>query len=204
MNIVNKVFSFFAFFQLALILLFFIFFIQTTNYVFFILIIIMLYLLPAMLLRIFNLIRPIEQNNSIFSLKTYSPWWISHQLQSLYTHVPWIENLLKLFPGLYSFWLRLWGSTIGKNVYWTPGCIVYDRNLIEVGDNVVFGEKSILVSHVIGPRKNELSIFVKKIVIKKNSFIGAKCHIAAGNILPEGSFLKVKTDLHPHFEISND
>ena len=64
-----------------------------------------------------------------------------HQLQVLYSAFP----ALRLVPGLYSAWLRLWGSRVGRAVYWTPQVKITDRGLLKVGDGVVFGHRVVSI-----------------------------------------------------------
>ena len=63
---------------------------------------------------------PLHQRLSRLSDRTYAPWWGMHQIQVLYIAIPQLEAVLRLVPGLYSQWLRLWGSKVGRRVYWTP------------------------------------------------------------------------------------
>jgi hypothetical protein len=77
-----------------------------------------IYLFPLISFRLMNFLFPIIQGKSSLSTKKYSPWWGGHQIQIIYYAVPQFEGLLRIIPGAFSLWLRLWGSSIGKNVYW--------------------------------------------------------------------------------------
>ena len=66
-------------------------------------------------------------------------WWTTWQLQMLFNRIALIEEMLRLIPGFYSGWLRLWGARIGRLTLWSPGVRVYDRTLLEIGDDVVIG-----------------------------------------------------------------
>jgi hypothetical protein len=70
-----------------------------------------IYLLPVVCYRLHNALWPVESGGSYLIGKSYSPWWGGHQLQLIYLAAPWLEGLLRLVPGVYSAWLRLWGST---------------------------------------------------------------------------------------------
>ena len=79
---------------------------------------------------------------------------------AMVVHVQWqiVFNRLRLggsrrrlVPGLYSLWLRIWGSRVGRLVYWSPGLEVLDRSLLDVGDQVVFGIGVRLNPHVLMP-----------------------------------------------------
>ncbi len=77
-------------------------------------------------------------------------WWACFQCQVLFLRFPALEELLRLLPGVYSLWLRLWGSRIGRLTYWAPGAIILDRGFLEVGEQVVFGAGVRLNPHVLG------------------------------------------------------
>ncbi len=77
-------------------------------------------------------------------------WWISWQLQMLFNRLPWIEELMRLVPGLYSFWLRLWGARVGRLTLWSPGVRIFDRPLLQIGDDVVLGMDARLAGHFGG------------------------------------------------------
>ena len=102
-----------------------------------------IYLLPVLCYRLHNALWPVEPGGSYLIGEAYSPWWGGHQLQLIYLAAPWLEGLLRLIPGLYSAWLRLWGSTVGKSVYWTPQVEIGDRGLMIIGDQVIFGHRAV-------------------------------------------------------------
>ncbi|NET74012.1 MAG: acyl transferase, partial [Sphaerospermopsis sp. SIO1G2] len=133
--------------------------------------------------------------------KKYSPWWGSHQIQVIYIAIPLLESILRLIPGMFSLWLKLWGSKIGKNVYWTPSLEIADRSLLEIGDNVVIGHRVSISSHVIKPKKENLMLYVKKVKIGNNVFVGGGSMIAPGVVINDGQFIQVNTILLPNQKI---
>ena len=160
------------------------------------LVIFCLYILPVLVYRIHQKIYPIKEGVSYLLDDKYSPWWGSHQLQVIYIAFPFLESLLRLIPGLFSFWLRLWGAKIGNNVYWTPRLEIADRGLIEIGDNVIFGYGVELYSHVIKPKKKNLILYVKKIKIGSNIFLGAGSRLGPGVVVEDGTYIPILTDLY--------
>jgi hypothetical protein len=76
-------------------------------------------------------------------------WWACFQCQVLFLRFPALEEILRLIPGLYSIWLRLWGSRIGRLTYWAPGTIILDRGFLDIGDHVVFGAGVRINPHVV-------------------------------------------------------
>ncbi|MGB3508572.1 MAG: acyl transferase [Microcoleaceae cyanobacterium] len=157
-----------------------------------------LYGIPLIIYRIHNFFYPLEAGVTYLLGKKYSPWWGSHQIQTIYIAFPVLETLLRLIPGLFSIWLRLWGAKIGKNIYWTPKLEIADRGLIEIGENVIFGYGIGLYSHVIKPKNDNLMLYVKKIKIGNNVFIGAGCRFGPGVNIKDETFIPVTTDLYPN------
>ena len=142
-----------------------------------------LYVLPAILFRIHVLVSPIRETLTPITgqgAPKYSAWWGTHQLQMLFVTFPALEAALRLVPGAYSAWLRLWGAKIGKRVYWTPQVEILDRSLLEVGDDVVFGHQVTLCAHVVTPNPKGLRLYVKRIKIGHRSLIGARSELGPG------------------------
>ena len=83
--------------------------------------------------------------------KGYCPWYGTYMIQNIYITFPSFERLLRLIPGAFSAWLRLWGSNVGNNVYWTSQLEVFDRSLVEIGENCVFGFDVMMSSHMVRP-----------------------------------------------------
>src|SRR5215813_15128228 len=77
------------------------------------------YLLPPLTLRLHNLIWPLDEGPLNLAEPKYAAWWGAHQIQLIFIALPQLEAILRLIPGCYSMWLRLWGSRIGRGVYWT-------------------------------------------------------------------------------------
>src|ERR1700759_382013 len=71
------------------------------------------YLLPPLTLRLHNLIWPLTEGRTNLAEPKYSAWWGAHQIQLLFFALPQLEAILRLIPGCYSVWLRLWGSHVG-------------------------------------------------------------------------------------------
>jgi hypothetical protein len=155
-----------------------------------------LYLVPPLTFRLHSRFRPIVKSLSNLSDRRYSPWWGAHQIQVIYTAVPQLEAVLRLVPGLYSAWLRLWGSRVGRHVYWTPNVEITDRHLLDIGDRVVCGHKCKFLGHAIKPRGGDLTLYTRTIKIGNDVFIGAGSRIGPGASVADGVFLPVLTDVH--------
>jgi acetyltransferase-like isoleucine patch superfamily enzyme len=139
-----------------------------------------IYLLPILCMHIHNWFAPLKEGATNLTELRYSPWWGVHQFQAIFNSIPAFEAILRLIPGAYSSWLRLWGSTIGKKIHWTPLVEIIDRSLLEVGDHVIFGHKVACVSHVILHKPDQLLLYVKRVTIGNHVFVGAGSRFAPG------------------------
>lgn len=165
-----------------------------------------IYLYPVLAFRLVNLFKPLQEGNFNLSKREYSPWWGSHQFQLIYYACPFLEAVLRLIPGVYSFWLRLWGAKLGKNIYWTPNVEISDRPLLEISTGVVVGHKVHFLSHVIIPYKNSLRLYVKKIQVGTGCFLGAGSRLGPGVVVDDGVVLQVLTDgaINQHFKAQSN
>ncbi len=157
-----------------------------------------LYGLPLLSYRIHNYFFPLQEGISFLVGSEYSPWWGSYQFQLIYITFPCLESLLRLIPGAFSLWLRLWGSQIGCHVIWTPALQLSDRGLLHVGDRVIFGHDVGLYCHIIKPKRDNLMLYVRSIQIGGDVFVGAGSRLAAGVQIEAGSYLPILTDVYPN------
>jgi acetyltransferase-like isoleucine patch superfamily enzyme len=156
------------------------------------------YALPLVTFRTLDRWRPLREGRARLDAPVYSPWWASHQCQALFIAVPQLEGVLQLVPGCFSLWLRLWGSRIGRAVYWTPRVEIADRSLLEVGDRVVVGHKVEIYAHSIRPTRAGLVLHVRRIVIGRDVFVGAGTRIGPGVRIADGVHVPLLSDLYPH------
>ena len=75
---------------------------------------------------------------------------------------------------------------------------IADRGLLEIGDRVVFGHAIGIYSHVIKPKKQDLMLYVKKVQIGSNVFLGAGSYLGPGVVVEEGTFVPVNSRLYPN------
>lgn len=163
-----------------------------------------IYGFPLLIYRLHQWRYPVAEGISYLQGDVYSPWWGSHQIQMIFIAIPPLEAILRLIPGAFSMWLRLWGSTIGRQVYWTPGIEIADRGLLKVGDRVVFGHGVGLYAHVIKPKKSNLMLYVKAISIGSDVFVGAGSRFAAGSAIAASTYVPATTDVRPNGELGNE
>ncbi|MEM9905567.1 MAG: acyl transferase [Cyanobacteria bacterium P01_D01_bin.44] len=157
-----------------------------------------IYGLPVVVYRFHTWFYPISEGISYLQGEQYSPWWGSHQIQAIYIAFPTLETVLRLIPGMFSAWLRLWGAEIGQHVYWTPALEIADRGLLSIGDGVVIGHRVGLYAHVIKPKRQDLMLYVKPIQIGAGAFVGAGSHLGPGVVVEAGGYLSAGSDVYPN------
>jgi len=140
-----------------------------------------LYLLPPFLARLVLLLFPIKNTHIPFGSKEFMTWWFLSSLQTIFSRFPFLEELLRSVPSLYSMWLRLWGAKIGKMTFWAPNTTILDRSFLEVGDFISFGMGVRLNPHVIATNdEGERELLLASIVIGDHSLIGGYSLLTTG------------------------
>jgi hypothetical protein len=130
--------------------------------------------------------------------RAYKVWWFTHQWQALFNRLSWIEDLLRLVPGVYSLWINLWGGNVSTMVYWSPGCIVIDRPLVIVEPFAVIGGQSGLVGH-LGRIADDGSYVVDIAAprVGRGAMMGARSALGPGSMLEAGRMLPAGRMLAP-------
>ncbi|QHG17131.1 acyl transferase [Nostoc sp. ATCC 53789] len=201
MTVLSKIFSFFPAFILLLTGAAIVYLAYSPNVFSILAVFLSIYGLPVLVYRLHEWVYPVREGISYLQGKEYSPWWGSHQIQVIYIAIPALEALLRLIPGVFSCWLRLWGAKVGRDVYWTTRLEIADRSLLEIGDRVVIGHGIGIYSHIIKPRKQNLMLYVKKVKIGSNVFVGAGSNLAPGVVIADGSYLPAATKLYPNQKV---
>lgn len=153
------------------------------------------YLLPVLCFRMHEALWPLREGRSRIDAPGYSPWWGGHQFQLMYNAFPALESALRLLPGVYSAWLRLWGSHVGRRVYWTPRVEVADRSLLDIGDGVVFGHLTACYAHLIKPHRGGLVLYVRRIRIGDGAFLSAGSRLGPGVRIAAGTVVPLLSDV---------
>ena len=157
-----------------------------------------LFIVPPLAVRIILMIRPLPSSDIAIGSTPFLTWWLTSQWQVIFNRLPWIEEVIRLVPGLYVVWLRLWGARVGKLVYWTPGLRILDRSLIEIGDRVVFGVGVQIVPHIIMPNKDgQLVLRVAPVRIGSEALVGGYSLLLAGSWIGPGEASPGKRELRP-------
>ncbi|MCP4413740.1 MAG: hypothetical protein GY808_14365 [Gammaproteobacteria bacterium] len=145
-----------------------------------------LYLLPPLLARFILMIFPFDSTHIHTNSSCFLAWWALANLQTIFVRFGFLEEFLRLIPGVYSAWLRLWGARIGKLTYWAPGTIILDRSFLNIGNNVIFGAGVRLNSHVISEDEKEGGqLLLSDIVIGDHCLIGGYSLLTAGTQICE-------------------
>ena len=197
MSLFGKLISLFPFLHGLLIVASVIAFIVEPTPITCVTIVVCTYLFPLFIFRAHNLVCRLEEGTYSI-VQGYSPWYGTHMIQTMFIAFPRLETALRLIPGVFSLWLRLWGSKVGSNVYFTPHFEVADRSLLDIGNNCVFGYDVKIASHVISPsRELGLKIYIKKVVIEDGGFVGATSRLAPGVHVKKGALVKATTNVYP-------
>jgi hypothetical protein len=152
---------------------------------------VILLLLPPLLVRLSTWRRPLPIGRIELASPEFLHWWFTAQCQIVFARLPWLEELLRLVPALYSIWLRAWGAKIGALVYWSPGVVILDRSLVHIGDRVAFGTGARLDPHVIAPVSHGRgALYLAPITVGSDALVGAYstllpgCVVAASEVTP--------------------
>jgi hypothetical protein len=155
------------------------------------------YFLPPLCFRLHDRVCPLRPGREDLSDGgRYSPWWGSQQFQILYALIPQLEILLRLVPGAYSAWLRLWGSKIGHGVFWAPVLDVIDRSLLDIGNGVFFGHRVSLCGHTVLPKAGRQMLFVARVRVGDGAFISGACALGLGARVAAGEFVPLESILY--------
>ncbi len=143
-----------------------------------------LYLIPPLLGRLILIIFPINSTHIASDSRDFVVWWALANLQTLFVRFSVFEELLRLVPGLYSAWLRLWGAKLGRLIYWAPGTVILDRSFLRIGNDVIFGAGVRLNAHVIaGDSQSQSELLLADISIGDNCIIGGYSLLTAGTVI---------------------
>ena len=163
-----------------------------------------LYLAPPLLARTILSIAGISSGRISIGTKPFFVWWLVFQLQIVFCRLPALEEALRLIPGLYSQWLRLWGARIGRLTYWSPGTLITDRSFLAIGNNVVLGAGVRLNPHVLAKGKDgALELLLARVVIGDQAMVGGYSLLTAGTEIHPGEITRAFL-ISPPFSVWKD
>lgn len=153
-----------------------------------------IYFLPPMVQRIMFRWAPLKHGVSIIDGGKFNSWLAAHHIQAFYDALPYLEALLRVFPGFYSMWLRMWGSRIGYGVTWPVRMDVIDRSLVDIGNRVTFDREVELTAHVRQKMDGAGSrVLVRAVRIGSYAFVGARARIGPGATVPHNANVPAMT-----------
>jgi hypothetical protein len=163
-----------------------------------------LYLAPPALARLVRKLAAVPEGRIALDTPGFLGWWATAQFQMIFNRLPLLEEALRLVPGLYSNWLRLWGSRIGRLTFWAPGVAVLDRGYLDIGDDVVFGAGVRLNGHVLLRNPDgALELALGRIRIGDGASIGGYSLLTAGTEIGAGESTRAHL-LSPPFTVWRD
>jgi len=185
----ENLFSVFPLLHLSLIIIVFLFTAVQFHILWLLALVFIIYLFPVLLW--YCLFLKINEGKQRIGkrAKEGSSWLICHYLQYNFILFPAFEKALLVVPGLYSLWLRLWGSKIGKGVIWAPVMSLHDRSLVIIDDHSFVGGHTKIASHFLIRQNEGLYSYIKQVKIGKRVIIGAKTSLGPGSKIIDDSFL---------------
>jgi hypothetical protein len=157
-----------------------------------------LYLLPAAAARTLLMLFPIRSKVLTLGSADFFKWWALLNMQMIFCRLPMLEEAMRIIPALYSAWLRLWGSKVGRLVFWSPGTQVFDRSFLEVGDDVVFGVAVQLIPHLMV--RNEAGaneVLLATVKVGSRAVVGGYSLLGPGSEVAPGEATSARLLLHP-------
>ena len=156
-----------------------------------------LYLLPPAVVRGLLWRWPPPHGRIALASAGFLRWWATAQWQVIFARMPWLEEALRLLPGVYSAWLRLWGARVGSLVYWSPGVAVLDRPLLRIGSRVVFGAGVRVNPHVIAPGPDgRAALFLAPVIVEDDALVGGYSILLPGSEIAAGSVTQPFRSMH--------
>ncbi len=184
----DRLFSYFPLLMTAAVIAAFGLFAQWPNGWTVLLLLFVIYLLPPMILRIVLRWAPLKPGIACIDGRKFCPWLAAHHMQAFYDGLPFLESLLRVIPGFYSMWLRMWGSRVGYGVEWPVRIDVLDRGLMDIGNRVAFDREVELAAHVRQKLDGGGSrVLVRPVRIGGHAYIGAGARIGPGAIVPHNA-----------------
>jgi hypothetical protein len=144
-------------------------------------VVVILYLVPPLAGRLVRAFAPVREGRIKMGNSEFFAWWALFNLQVIFCRFSALEEILRIVPGLYSLWLRLWGSRIGRFTYWAAGTRILDRSFLQIGNDVVFGAAVRINPHVLTKNEiNEMELILATVIIGDRAVIGGYSLLTAG------------------------
>ncbi len=160
-----------------------------------------LYLAPPFFARLLIALFGKPEGRLTQDMRAYRVWWALTQLQIVFNRLPWLEELLRLVPGLYAGWIALWGGRLSQFAYVGPGVLITDRYAVNVERGAVLGLRSILAGHLATrDDSGRFVVVVAAPIVESEAILGGLAALGPGAILRRGCELPVGRHIGPMAE----
>lgn len=149
-----------------------------------------IYALPPLVSRLTLAAFGRPTGRATLDTRDYRIWWFLTQWQMVFNRLPWLEELLRLVPGLYPLWIGLWGGRLSQFAYVSPGVLITDRYLVDVGRGAVLGVKSTLAGHLaVRGDDGRFAVLIGAPVVEAEAIVGGESGLGPGATLRAGHML---------------
>lgn len=160
-----------------------------------------IYLLPPIASRLTMLAFGRPQGELTQDMSAYRVWWVLTQWQILFNRLPWLEELLRLVPGLYALWIGLWGGHLSARAYVAAGVTITDRHAVRVEQGAILGMKSVLLGHLVTRTDaGRWLVLAAAPVVESEAILGGDARLGPGAILRARQMLPVGRHIRPFDE----
>jgi hypothetical protein len=160
-----------------------------------------IYLLPPLASRMMILALGRPEGRLTQDMAAYRVWWVLTQWQILFNRLPWLEELLRLVPGLYALWIGLWGGRLSPFAYVGPGVLITDRYAIRVGRGAILGMECILAGHlVVRDEAGRWVVLAATPIVEAEAIVGGDARLGPGAVLRAGHMLPTGRRINPFDE----
>lgn len=158
------------------------------------------YLIPPLLCRIVTGLFGKPDGDFSQDASEFKHWWFLTQLQILFNRLSVLEEILRLLPGVYGLWLRLWGAQVSLFAYWSPAVIVADRYHLHIGAGAILGGGCRIGGHVLQRLQDgNMRLLVGPVHIHKGAMIGLHAAIGPHSVVTENQTLPAARLLKPGY-----
>ncbi len=160
-----------------------------------------IYLFPPLAARLTLTLFGRPQGRFTQDTSTYRVWWVLTQWQILFNRLLWLEELLRMVPGLYALWIGLWGGSISPFAYIGPRVWITDRHAVRVERGAVLGMQSILAGHlVIRDETGRWLVLAAAPIVESEAIVGGDAKLGPGAVLRAGQMLPTGRHIKPFEE----
>lgn len=186
-----------------------------------------IYLAPPFFVRIIYFVGGRPEGRMSPANNRFWIWYVGVQLQSIYLRFLFLEEFLRLFPLVYSAWLRLWGARLGRGIYWAPKVCILDRTHLRIDDFVMVGYGVNITGHLLNrvsegvsgtmnsamnrgmnstmnsDQSGEMELILASPHVESNVILGGLSGLGPGVVVCKGEMLPSTMELAPFYTWKN-